>query len=115
MIPRVAAMVVVAAADKLEACVTFAVMSEALLSHAHLVSTSQLQELMEARCMPAIREETRVSHKLSPEIVGPSLRTATEILDSAYSKRTKEIQEARKAHVDHASDPSAKGAPGNRK
>lgn len=55
--------------------------------------TSQLQELMEARCMPAIREETRVSHKLSPEIVGPSLRTATEILDSAYSKKTKEIQE----------------------
>lgn len=38
MLPRVAAMVVVAAADKLGACLTFAVMSEALLSHAHLVS-----------------------------------------------------------------------------
>lgn len=38
MMPRVAAMVVAAAAEKLEACATFVVMSEALFSHAHLVS-----------------------------------------------------------------------------
>lgn len=41
MIPRMAAMVMAAAADKLGACVTFAVMSEALLSHTHLVSVSE--------------------------------------------------------------------------
>lgn len=38
MLPRVAAMVVAAAAEKIKACCTFPVMSEALLSHAHLVS-----------------------------------------------------------------------------
>lgn len=38
MLPRVAAMIVAAAADKLQACVTFARLSEALLSHSHLVS-----------------------------------------------------------------------------
>lgn len=38
MLPRVAAMVVAAAREKLEACVTFAVMCEALLSHAQLLS-----------------------------------------------------------------------------
>ena len=38
MLPRVAAMVVAAAADKMQACSTFPVMSEALLSHAHVVS-----------------------------------------------------------------------------
>lgn len=38
MLPRVAAMVVAAAADKIQACSTFPVMSEALLSHAHLIS-----------------------------------------------------------------------------
>lgn len=42
--------------------------------------------------MPSIRTEMRVSHKLSSEIVGPSLKIATEILHSAYSKRTKETQ-----------------------
>ncbi|CAB1117541.1 unnamed protein product [Ectocarpus sp. CCAP 1310/34] len=110
MLPRVAAMVVAAAADKLEACLTFAVMSEALLSHAHLVSTPQLQELMEAHCMPLIRKEMRVSHKLCPEIIGPTLKTATDILDSAYSKRTREAQEARKAHVEHTLGPSRGGS-----
>ncbi|CAN0048640.1 unnamed protein product, partial [Ectocarpus fasciculatus] len=110
MLPRVAAMVVAAAADKLGACLTFAVMSEALLSHAHLVSTSQLQELMEAHCMPSIRKEMRVSHKLCPEIIGPTLKTATDILDSAYSKRTREAQGARKAHVEHTLGPSRGGS-----
>ncbi|CBJ25470.1 conserved unknown protein [Ectocarpus siliculosus] len=110
MLPRVAAMVVAAAADKLGACLTFAVMSEALFSHAHLVSTSQLQELMEAHCMPSIRKEMRVSHKLCPEITGPTLKTATDILDSAYSKRTREAQEARKAHVEHTLGPSRGGS-----
>lgn len=43
--------------------------------------------------MPAIRKEMRVSHKLCPEIVGPTLQTATEILDSAYSKKTREKQQ----------------------
>lgn len=43
--------------------------------------------------MPAIRAEMRVSEKLSPEIVGPTLKTATEILDSAYSKQTRVAQE----------------------
>lgn len=38
MFPRVAAMVAAAAADKMQACHTFPVISEALLSHAHLVS-----------------------------------------------------------------------------
>lgn len=42
--------------------------------------------------MPSIRAEMRVSQKLSPEIVGPSLKTATEILHRAYSKRTRETQ-----------------------
>lgn len=50
--------------------------------------------------MPAIREEMRVSEKLSPTIIGPTLKTATEILDSAYSKRTREKQEVRRrGHV----------------
>ncbi|CAM9738436.1 unnamed protein product [Ectocarpus sp. 13 AM-2016] len=110
MLPRVAAMVLAAAADKLGACLTFAVMSEALISHTHLVSTSQLQELMEAHCMPSIRKEMRVSHKLCPEIIGPTLKTATDILDSAYSKRTREAQEARKAHVEHTLGPSRGGS-----
>ncbi|CAM9529419.1 unnamed protein product [Ectocarpus sp. 12 AP-2014] len=110
MLPRVAAMVLAAAADKLGACLTFAVMSEALLSHAHLVSTSQLQVLMEAHCMPSIRKEMRVSHKLCPEIIGPTLKTATDILDSAYSKKTREAQEARKAHVEHTLGPSRGGS-----
>ncbi len=50
--------------------------------------------------MPSIRQEMRVSQKLAPEIVGPSLKTATEILDSAYSKRTRETQQVlrRNAH-----------------
>ena len=38
MLPRVAAMVVAAARQKLEACATFGVMREALLSHAQLLS-----------------------------------------------------------------------------
>lgn len=38
MLPRVAAMVVAAAREKLEACATFAVMCEALLSYAQLLS-----------------------------------------------------------------------------
>lgn len=38
MLPRIAAMVVVAAREKLEACGTFSMMMEALLSHTHLVS-----------------------------------------------------------------------------
>lgn len=38
MLPRVAAMVVAAARQKLEACATFAVMCEALVSHAQLLS-----------------------------------------------------------------------------
>ena len=38
MLPRVAAMMVAAAGQKLEACVTFTVMCEALLSHAQLLS-----------------------------------------------------------------------------
>lgn len=46
--------------------------------------------------MPAIREEMRVSEKLSPTIIGPTLKTATEILDSAYSKRTREKQEVKR-------------------
>lgn len=50
---------------------------------------------MEAHCMPSIRKEMRVSHKLCPEIIGPTLKTATAILDSAYSKRTREAQEVR--------------------
>ena len=37
MLPRVAAMVLAAAADEIRACLTFAVMSEALLSHARVV------------------------------------------------------------------------------
>eukprot|EP00903_Cladosiphon_okamuranus_P009352 g8918.t1 len=113
MLPRVAAMVVAAAAGKMEACSTFPVMSDALFSHAHLILTSQLQELMEAHCMPSIRKEMRVSEKLSPEIVGPSLKTATEILHRAYSKRTRETQKARKEHVEHVLGP-AKGDPINR-
>lgn len=43
--------------------------------------------------MPSIRTEMRVSQKLSPEIIGPSLETATEILHSTYSKRTRQTQE----------------------
>eukprot|EP00752_Nemacystus_decipiens_P010548 g9393.t1 len=109
MLPRVAAMVVAAAADKMKACSTFTVMSEALVSHAHVVSTSQLQGLMEVHCMPSIQKEMRVSQKLSPEIVGPSLETATEILHRAYSKRTREIQKARKEHVEHVLGPSEGG------
>lgn len=42
--------------------------------------------------MPSIRAEMRLSQKLSPEIIGPSLETATEILHSAYSKRTRQTQ-----------------------
>lgn len=50
--------------------------------------------------MPAIREEMKVSEKLSPTIIGPTLKTATEILDSAYSKRTREAQEVtRRSHL----------------
>lgn len=41
MLPRVAAMVLAAAADKIQACLTFAVMSEALLSHAQIVSVRE--------------------------------------------------------------------------
>ena len=43
--------------------------------------------------MPSVRTEMRVSHKLAPDIVGPSLETATEILHSAYSRRTREAQQ----------------------
>lgn len=42
--------------------------------------------------MPSIRSEMRVSYKLCPEIIGPSLKTATDILHSAYSKKTREKQ-----------------------
>lgn len=49
MLPRVAAMVVAAARQKLEACATFAVMCEALVSHAQLLS---------------VREEGRKPHTL---------------------------------------------------
>ena len=48
---------------------------------------------MEDHCIPAIREEMRVSEKLSPTIIGPTLKAATEILHNAYSKRTREAQE----------------------
>lgn len=48
---------------------------------------------MEVHCMPSIREELRVSEKLEPRIVGPTLETSTQILDSVYAKRTKVVQE----------------------
>lgn len=43
--------------------------------------------------MPSIREELRVSEKLASDIVGPSLATATAILDNAYAIRAKAAQE----------------------
>lgn len=52
--------------------------------------------------MTSIRTELRVSEKLSPEIVGPTLKTATEILDSAYSKRTRVAQEVSASGTNHS-------------
>lgn len=41
MLPRITAMLLVAAGDKLEACGTFSTMSDAFLSHVHLVSVRE--------------------------------------------------------------------------
>lgn len=49
--------------------------------------------------MTSIREELRVSEKLSAEIVGPTLKSATGILASAYSRRMKRAQEVSREHI----------------
>lgn len=65
----------------------------------HLAQTCQLQELMEKYCMSSIRKEMRVTEKLAPNIIGPTLETATQILDRVYSKHTKVAQEVRESMV----------------
>lgn len=48
---------------------------------------------MEKHCLLSIRAVMKISEKLEPEIVGPSLEVATQILDMAYSKQTRLVQE----------------------
>lgn len=59
MLPRLAAMVVAAAGDKLEACWTFARMSESLLSHTYLVSVRSFTFFGGWRCRLHLKAKNR--------------------------------------------------------
>ncbi|CAM9327817.1 unnamed protein product, partial [Choristocarpus tenellus] len=95
MVPRVAAMIVASIGSELMMCSSEARMALTLHTHSPTVTVSQLQELMERHCLVSVRQELKVGEGLAPEIVGPDLKTATNILEQAYSFHTRGFQKVR--------------------